>query len=96
MRRQQRRNAPAATREETGALRRHLVASGLAGRVATSPRSTVQNCAKLAAGDDDYHFGLSDWRTATADDALDAVRALCGEVRTGPDELDGPGWIDPD
>lgn len=96
MRRQHRRDAPAGPREATEALRRHLVASGLAGRVATSPRSTIQNCAKMAAGHDDYHFGMSDWRTATADDALDAVRALCGVVRTGPDELDGPGWIDPE
>lgn len=55
----------------------HLVASGLAGVVATPVRACLDNCRRMVAGDADYTFGLSDWRTATYDDAVSALRA-CG------------------
>lgn len=77
-------------------LRRHLVSAGLAGSVATSPQSTLTNCGKLLAGDDRYHFGLSDWRTASFLEAVEAVRRSCGGDPGGQDDLDGPGFIDPD
>lgn len=77
-------------------LRAHLVATRLAGSVATSPRNTIENCGKLVRGDDDYHFGLPDWREVGVLDTLDAVRALCGGDPGGVEDLDGPGWIDPD
>jgi hypothetical protein len=77
-------------------LATHLVRSRLAGAVNTSPRSTLTNCAKLVQGHRDYTFGLTDWREATVDDAIDAVRAVCGgDPRTNGDP-DGPGWIEPD
>lgn len=76
-------------------LREHLVASRLAGEVATSRANTLDNCRKLVCGYTEYTFGLSDWRTATIDEALDAVRALCGgDLAVG--DRDGPGWIEPD
>ncbi|MDP8969338.1 MAG: phosphatase [Actinomycetota bacterium] len=77
-------------------LRDHLVTSRLAGRVATSPRSTLRNCAKLVAGRPKYTFGLSDWRTATIPEAVAAVRALCGGDPARARAQSGPGWIDPD
>ena len=76
-------------------LRAHLVATGLAGAVATSPGHTRANCAKLASGHPDYTFGLSDWREASAEDAEAAVAAVCGDdAIVGADDV--PGWIDPD
>jgi hypothetical protein len=80
---------------DTG-LREHLVASHLAGAVATPPRSTLRNCAQLVAGLPDYTFGLPDWRDATLLDAVGAIRALCGGDPGGRSDQDGPGWIDPD
>lgn len=77
-------------------LRDHLVTTGLAGPVATSPRNTIENCAKLVRGDDDYHFGLPDWRDVDVLETLAAVRTVCGGDPGGAEDLDGPGWIDPD
>lgn len=76
-------------------LREHLVAARLAGEVATSPASTLTNCGRLVAGDEEYTFGLSDWRTATFLDAVHAVQRLCGGDPGGA-EHHGPGYIDPD
>lgn len=77
-------------------LRDHLVATGLAGLVATPPRSTLANCVKLVHGHPSYRFGLPDWRDTTVLEAVDAVRALCGGDPGGAEDSDGPGWIDPD
>lgn len=77
-------------------LREHLVATRLAGAVATSPRSTVANCVKMVNGHPSYRFGLPDWRDTTVLQAVDAVRALCGGDPGGAADADGPGWIDPD
>jgi len=77
-------------------LREHLVGSRLAGDVATSPRWTLDNCAKMIAGQPDYTFGLPDWREATLADAVAAVRTVCGgNPEAAPDPV-GDGWIDPD
>lgn len=76
-------------------LRAYLVDARLAGHVQTSARETVANCGKLAAGHDDYTFGLSDWADAAQDDAVRAVADLCGE-RAVDGPADGDGWIDPD
>jgi hypothetical protein len=79
----------------TQELREHLIASRLAGEVATSRGNTLDNCRKLVRGYPEYTFGLSDWRTATIDEALAAVRALCGgDPAVGG--RDAPSWIDPD
>jgi hypothetical protein len=77
-------------------LREHLVAVRLAGNVATSPRNTLSNCGKLVAGEVRYTFGLSDYRTTTLREAVDAIRALCGGDPGGAEHPDGDGWIDPD
>lgn len=76
-------------------LRDHLVTSGLAGPVATSPGETRRNCGRLIDGNVDYTFGLRDHEDAEVADAEAAVAAICGapSIRDDPD---GPGWIDPD
>lgn len=78
-----------------GDLRAHLVRTGLAGDVQTSPGHVRRNCEKLVSGDDRYTFGLLDWRDTDVHDAVAAVRRSCGDeaVDRAPD---GPGWIDPD
>lgn len=76
-------------------LRKHLVEHRLAGPVATSPSSTLANCARLVAGDDRYTFGLSCHEGALFLDAVRAVRTVCGGDPGGVDPI-GPGWIDPD
>lgn len=76
-------------------LRDHLVASRLAGAVATSPGETRRNCGRLIDGWVDYTFGLSDHLDAGTDEAEDAVRATCGTAAVDG-EPDGTGWIDPD
>lgn len=81
--------------QAAGGLRDHLVASGLAGAVATRPRSTLRNCERLVAGHDEYTFGLSDWQTATLAETVAAVAALCGGDPAFADQ-EGRGWISPD
>jgi len=81
---------------DPAALREHLVATRLAGAVATSPASTLTNCAKLVAGHERYTFGLPDWRDASLSDAVEAVRALCGGDPDGAPQPHGDGFIDPD
>ncbi|MGH9280167.1 MAG: phosphatase [Acidimicrobiales bacterium] len=70
----------------------HLVSSHLAGVVATPARSCVVNCQKMVAGDPDYTFGLSDWKDATYDDAVAALRA-CGV--TLAEDPSGTAFVDP-
>lgn len=77
-------------------LRDYLVETRLAGEVATSPAATLANCAKVIAGHEEYHFGLSDHRDVTYLEVVRAVREVCGGDPGGAAELDGPGWIDPD
>ncbi|MDP9070756.1 MAG: phosphatase [Actinomycetota bacterium] len=78
-----------------GALLDHLVAAGLAGPVATGARWSLDNCGRLVAGDPDYTFGLSDWRDATYQEVVAAVRAA-GGTRLGLSEDDpDEGYIDP-
>ncbi len=74
-------------------LRDHLVRSRLAGDVATTPGNTLRNCAKLVAGEPEYTFGLPDWTNATLEEAVAAVRALCGGDLQASEGL---GFIDPD
>ena len=77
-------------------LRAHLLRSRLTGNVATTPQNVLDNCGKLIAGDERYTFGLSPWMTATLDDAIRAVRDVCGgDPRDAADPL-GDGWIHPE
>ena len=84
------------TGTRTSDLATHLVASRLAGSVNTSPRSTITNCGKLVRGHREYTFGLPGWRELTVEEAVDAVRAVCGGDPLGNPEPEGPGWIDPE
>jgi hypothetical protein len=77
-------------------LAAHLVRSGLAGSVNTSPRNTVENCTKLVQGHRDYTFGLPDWREGPLDAVVEAVRAVFGGDPMHREDPDGPGWIEPD
>ena len=77
------------------ALLAHLVASRLAGPVATGNRWSLANCARLVDGDADYTFGMSDWKDATYHEVVEAVRAA-GATRLGLAEDDADdGYIDP-
>ncbi|HWH31179.1 MAG TPA: phosphatase [Egibacteraceae bacterium] len=76
-------------------LRAHLESTRLAGAVATTPGSTVENCGRLVAGDERYTFGLTDWRTASLDEAVEAVRRVCGGDPAGA-PAGSPGCIDLD
>lgn len=80
----------------TDRLRRHLVESGLAGEVATSPASTLANCGRLVEGDPSYTFGLSDHQSATFLEAVTAVRLLFGGDPGGAQDPRGSGYIDPE
>ena len=68
----------------------HLVASRLAGRVATRSSNSLRNAERLVEGDPDCTMGLSDWRDAGDDEVLAAVRALGGR------ELDPEAGEHPD
>ncbi len=85
-------------------LARHLVSAGLAGRVATSARSSLDNIGRLLAGHPGYTFGLSDWKDATVDETLAAMVAAGGHPQGPPGQLrpdaggsdaGGPAFIDP-
>lgn len=89
-------DAPADEAERRRRLREHLIGARLAGSVATSPGNTLRNCGKLVAGEIRYTFGLSDYRSATVREAVEAVRLLCGGDPGGAADPEGPGWIDAD
>jgi hypothetical protein len=79
------------------ALLSHLVASRLAGRVATSAAGSLTNCARLVDGDLDCTFGLSDWKDATYEEVVAAVQALGGTALSADEPGDaGDGFIDPE
>jgi hypothetical protein len=79
-------------------LAEHLVASRLAGTVATSVQSCVLNSRRMLAGDRDCTFGLSDWRDATYEEAIAALRA-CGvaldEVAARGEDPAATAFVDP-
>lgn len=76
-------------------LRQHLVDTGLAGHVRTSPGHVLANCHKLVNGDPNYTFGLADWRDAELDEVHEAVVRLCGDAVIADPQAE-QGWIDPD
>jgi hypothetical protein len=83
------------TPAERDALRRHLVASGVAGDVATPRESNVGNIDKMLRRDWDYHFGLELDREWTAEEIL-AVMAKRVGVDPDPQRRVGRDRIDPD
>ena len=76
-------------------LIRHLVASRVAGDVATSRESNVGNIDKMLRRDWDYHFGLELDRPWTADEVL-AVMAKRVGIDPDPARRTGADRIDPD
>ena len=76
-------------------LARHLVASGLAGHVATSVGNCLDNIGRLLAGRPGYTFGLSDWVDAAFDEVVAAVVAAGGNPQDTGGGRDGPAFIDP-
>lgn len=67
------------------ALADHLVASRLAGSVATPVTSCVDNARRLVEGDPGYTFGLSDWKDASYDEVVAALGACGVDLETGED-----------
>lgn len=80
---------------ETESLRSHLVRTRLSGNVATTPANVIENCKKLIAGDVRYTFGLTHWMTSTVEDAIRAVREVCGGDPRDAYDPYGDGWINP-
>ena len=75
----------------------HLVASRLAGRVATLSSNSLRNADRLVEGDPDCTMGLSDWRDAGYDEVLAAVHAVGGrELDPEAAHHPGGGYIEPD
>ena len=75
----------------------HLVASRLAGRVATRSSNSLRNAERLVEGDPDCTMGLSDWRDASYEEVLAAVRAVGGR-ELDPQAAEHPdgGYIEPE
>jgi hypothetical protein len=82
----------APTRDE---LRGHLLASRIAGEVATPRQGNLANFARMAAGEPLYLFGLEPRREWTAADVLALMAERCG-VSPDPDHARGQDTIDPD
>jgi hypothetical protein len=76
-------------------LIRHLVASRVAGDVATPRESNVANIDKMLRRDWDYHFGLELDRPWTPDEVL-AVMAKRVGIDPDPARRSGADRIDPD
>ncbi|MGV9315482.1 phosphatase [Streptomyces sp. NPDC003691] len=77
------------------ALRAHLVASGLAGTVATTREASLRRYRLFAAGDPRARLGLlpeNDW---SEQDVLALVADRCG-VPADPGRVSGPETIDPE
>lgn len=81
----------------TGApdLRAHLVASRIAGEVATPRADNWRNAARMVEGRTTYDFGLRPLRAWTTEQVMAVMARRCG---THPDlaVLDGVDTIDPD
>jgi hypothetical protein len=75
-------------------LTAHLVATRIAGDVATSRTSNVDNIDKLLAANPDYHFGVTLTREWTAPDVLAVMAARVG-VDPDPGRRSGADRIDP-
>lgn len=76
-------------------LRAHLVASRIAGDIATPRQENLRNAARMAEGREHYAFGLVPRRRWTAPEVVDVMVERCGLV-ADPSYLEGPDTIDPD
>ncbi|MET9295792.1 phosphatase [Streptomyces sp. NPDC003077] len=83
------------TETDHEALRAHLVASRLAGRIATAREKSLMRYRLFAAGDPRVRIGLEpdgEWRTS---EVLRLMGDKCG-VSVDPGHISGPDVIDPD
>ena len=78
-----------------GRLRGHLVASGIAGQVATSRGDNLRNIGRLLDRHDSQHFGLELGRAWTSEQVL-AVMAERVGIAADPSYTVGQDLIDPD
>jgi hypothetical protein len=76
-------------------LRAHLVATRIAGDVATSRENNLRNYRRLAERDPGAMFGLSQRRGWTPAEVLDVLARRCG-VSPDPSYVEGPDRIDPE
>ncbi len=85
----------ARTSTSTASLLDHLVASHLAGPVATTVGGSLANHEHLVSGRPEYTFGLSDWRDTTYEEAVAAMEAAGGRPRGVPGaQSDDGAYID--
>ena len=76
-------------------LRRHLLATRIAGDVRTPREDNLRNAARMAQGQPGYDFGLVPAREWTPDEVLEVMARRCG-VRPDPAYVSGPDTIDVD
>jgi len=77
------------------ALRDHLVAHAIAGRVATPRQDSLSKYRRMVAGDWQCLFGLTLARPWTVEDVLAEMALRCG-VSGDPAVQQGPDFIDPE
>jgi hypothetical protein len=75
------------------ALREHLVATRIAGDVATPREENIRNAGRMAEGRAKYDFGLVPRRPWTTDEVMEVMARRCGTladltVRDGADTID--------
>ncbi len=86
-------SAPARSQDPFDALREHLVASRIAGEVATPREENIRNASRMAEGRRRYDFGLVPERAWTTDEVLRVMARRCGTsadltYREGVDTID--------
>lgn len=77
------------------ALRDHLVASAIAGTVATPRRDSLAKYRRMAGGDLECQFGLKFRHHWTPGEVLQLMAGRCG-VSPDPAHQEGPDYIDPE
>ena len=78
---------------DPASLRAHLVASRIAGEVATPREENIRNAGRMVEGRAKYDFGLVPRRAWTVDEVMAVMARRCGTnadlgVRTGVDTID--------
>ena len=80
---------------DRAALRAHLVASRIAGDIATPREENLRNAGRMAEGLEHYAFGLAPLRPWTRAEVVAVMVERCGLV-ADPAYVRGPDTIDPD
>lgn len=76
-------------------LRQHLVASRIAGDVATTRQNNLENFGRMSRREPAYLFGLEPAGRWSFDDVLAVMAQRCG-VSPDPEHRSGPDTIDPE